>query len=152
MRREAQRELTALPADAWELRVALPWLIRPSFGVPDEGLAAEEREFIMETREWYEEWRRKNVDEPLEALQAAREEEVAKAAKAARAANDALERAPLQMTVSLFELRLGRPPTEAERATLAERLRTLGQRRVGEVVLELTADAAAAWLADPNAR
>jgi hypothetical protein len=41
---------------------------------------------------------------------------------------------------------------EAERTTLTERLRTLGQKRMGAAVLELTAEATSAWLADPNAR
>jgi hypothetical protein len=144
VRRVALQELAALPATAWEVRVALPWLIRLCFEVSVEGLAADEKDFIMETREWYEEWRRKNVDEPL---QEARQE-----AQAARQAAQQAQQEQAQQTTELFEMRLGRPTTEAERATLAERLRTLGQRRVGAVVLELTAEATSAWLADPNAR
>jgi hypothetical protein len=122
VRRDGQRDLRALPADAWELQVAQQWLIRLCFDVPTEGLAAEERESIMETREWYEEWHRKNVEEPQ-----------------------------LDLTLQLFELRLGRPPTETERITLAARLHTLGHERLGKVALTLNADAAAAWLADPKA-
>jgi hypothetical protein len=148
VRRLALRDLAALPEGAWERRVALPWLIRLCFEVPVEGLAAGEKDFIMETREWYEEWRRKNVDEPL---REARQEALA-ARQEALAARHAQMAQQAQQTTELFEMRLGRPTTEAERATLAERLRTLGQQRVGAVVLELGAEATAAWLADPSAR
>jgi hypothetical protein len=138
VRRAALHDLAALPEGAWEVQVARPWLIRLCFEVPVEGLADDERDVIMETREWYEEWHRKNVDEPL---------------REAREAAQQAQKAALQaQTTELFEMRLGRPTTEAERATLVERLRTLGQKRVGAVVLELTAEATAAWLADPNAR
>jgi hypothetical protein len=137
VRRDAQRDLAALPADAWETRVALPWLIRLHFEVPVQGLSAEERDFIMETREWFEQWHRQNVDEPLQ--------------KAKQAEKDALERGHLEMTVRLFELRLGRPLTDAEQTTLATRLRTLGHQRMGELVLAFSADTAAAWLAEPVA-
>jgi hypothetical protein len=51
----------------------------------------------------------------------------------------------------LYALRLGRPVTPAERATLRLRLDTSGPERVGAVVLQLAPDALAAWLADPNA-
>jgi hypothetical protein len=166
VRRQAQRDLAALSPGAWETQLALPWLIRLSFEVPIQGLGPEERELVMETREWFEEWHRKNVDEPLQAAAAALHaaEEAAKRAEenaqqaaereraAQQAAQQAAHEAQVQMTAQLFALRLGRPVTEAERATLAERLRTLGQEQVGKVVIERSADAAAAWLAHPNAR
>jgi hypothetical protein len=41
--------------------------------------------------------------------------------------------------------------TEAERATLAQRVERLGADRVLDVHYELAADALAAWLADPAA-
>lgn len=50
-----------------------------------------------------------------------------------------------------FERRLGRALSDDERATLAERLRTIGPVRLGDAVLDLTSDALAAWLADPDA-
>jgi hypothetical protein len=116
----------------------------------------------METREWFEEWHRKNVDEPLQAAAAAlhaaeeaarrAEENARQAAERERAAQQAAHEMQVQLTAQLFELRLGRPVTETERATLAERLRTLGQEQVGKVVRERSADAAAAWLAHPDAR
>ncbi|MFO0604036.1 MAG: Uma2 family endonuclease [Polyangiales bacterium] len=52
----------------------------------------------------------------------------------------------------LFARRLARPLTEAERATLRERLRTDGSERIGDLVLDLTPDALAAWLHTPEAR
>ncbi|MFT3774800.1 MAG: hypothetical protein QM820_56345 [Minicystis sp.] len=134
VRRGAQLDLAALPANAWEVRVALPWLVRLSFELPAEvvqGLSAEERDWVMETREWFEEWRRKNVEEPIQ---------------------QAKDEAHLGMMVELFEMRLGRPLTEAEHATIAGRLRALGRDRLSKLVLGSSADAAAAWLADPNAR
>ncbi|WP_433937317.1 hypothetical protein AB3662_22045 [Sorangium cellulosum] len=129
VRRAALRDLAALPEEAWERRVALPWLVRLSFEVPDQllpGLPSEERDFIMETREWYEQWN-------------------------ARRMKEAEERWQLQMTARLCAIRLGRPLTEAETATLAERLDRLREDRVGEVVLSSSAEALAAWLSDPNA-
>ena len=51
----------------------------------------------------------------------------------------------------MYERRLGRPLTDAEHRTLFERLATLGRDRIEDVVLSLTPDALAAWLADPAA-
>jgi hypothetical protein len=51
----------------------------------------------------------------------------------------------------VYEQRLGRPLTDAEHRTLFERLTTLGRARLGSVVLSLTPEALAAWLADPSA-
>ena len=50
-----------------------------------------------------------------------------------------------------FQRRLGRLVTAEEHRTLVRRLGTLGPARVGDVVLDLSSDALAAWLADPNA-
>ncbi len=148
VRRLALQDLAALARGGWEARLALPWLVRLVFEVPVEGLAADEKDIIMDTRQWYEEWHRKNVDEPLRAA----EQKVEAAQRAQEAAQEAARRTQEELTLQLFEMRLGRPPTEAERATLVERLRTLGQKRVGAVVRELSAEATAAWLADPSAR
>jgi hypothetical protein len=57
-----------------------------------------------------------------------------------------------QSLAHLFERRLGRPLHDDERALLRERNETLGPDRVGDVVLDLSADELAAWLADPGAR
>jgi flagellar biosynthesis/type III secretory pathway protein FliH len=50
------------------------------------------------------------------------------------------------------ERRLGRKLREDERACIRERIETLGPERVGDLVLDLSVDELAAWLADPNAR
>ena len=51
----------------------------------------------------------------------------------------------------MYEQRLGRPLTQAEHRALFERVTSLGRARIGSVVLSLTPDALAAWLADPAA-
>ena len=52
-----------------------------------------------------------------------------------------------------FGRRLRRPLTEPERATLSQRLTTLGPDRLGDVILDITeADALETWLHDPDAR
>lgn len=53
--------------------------------------------------------------------------------------------------VHQYERRLGRPLTVQEQHTLLDRLTRLGADRIGDVVLDLSAEALAAWLADPNA-
>ncbi|WP_437760702.1 hypothetical protein [Sorangium sp. So ce1389] len=160
VRRAALRDLAALPEEAWERRVALPWLVRLSFEVPEEllpGLPSEERDFIMETREWYEQWNARRMQEAKEAEERAqlRGHELG----LQRGHELGLQRGHelgqqlgrLQMASRVCTIRLGRPLTEAETAALAERLERLHEDRVGEVVLSLSADALAGWLADPNA-
>ncbi len=58
----------------------------------------------------------------------------------------------LQLVQHQFARRLGRPLTEGETATLLARFDTVGPDRLGDVVLDLTSDALADWLADPDAR
>jgi hypothetical protein len=58
----------------------------------------------------------------------------------------------LEMAMShMAERRLGRPLQQAEQAMLAQRLERLGAARVEDVILSFSADALAAWLADPSA-
>ncbi|AUX43517.1 hypothetical protein SOCE26_049660 [Sorangium cellulosum] len=137
VRRAALRDLAELPEDAWERRVALPWLVRLSFEVPEDllpALPAEERDLIVETREWFEQFTARRIKEGIQ-----------------EAIKEAEERGELQMTVRLCAMRLGRPLTEAEHAALAERLDRVGQDRVGEVVLSFTPEALATWLSAPDA-
>jgi hypothetical protein len=47
---------------------------------------------------------------------------------------------------------LGRELDEAERATLRERLGTLGADRVQDVGLDLSAEELGTWLSDPGAK
>jgi hypothetical protein len=51
----------------------------------------------------------------------------------------------------LFARRLGRALSDAERATLEQRLEVLDDDRLDDLVLTSGADALAAWLADPSA-
>ena len=55
-------------------------------------------------------------------------------------------------TLHLFERRLRRALTEAEHATVLDRLSVVGPARLGDVVLDLDGAQLAAWLADPDAR
>jgi hypothetical protein len=135
-------DLLALPEGAWEKALALPWLARLSFEVPDEVVDAseseEERELIMETREWFEQFQ-----------QQLREQGRKQGQTQGQAQGQAQGR--MQVLARQFEKRLGRALGETERAALAERLDRLGAERVGDVVLLLSAEALAAWLADPAA-
>jgi len=54
--------------------------------------------------------------------------------------------------VRVVERRLNRALSEDERLTVRERLSTLGPERLGDVVLDLSAEQLADWLADPDAR
>ncbi len=51
-----------------------------------------------------------------------------------------------------FERKLSRKLTEDEHRLLRERLHRLGADRLGDVALDLPADALGAWLSDPNAK
>lgn len=55
------------------------------------------------------------------------------------------------LLVMLYEMQLGRPLTEGEHATLMKRLGTLGNQRLLAAQQAQSAEALAAWLADPNA-
>jgi hypothetical protein len=55
------------------------------------------------------------------------------------------------MLVRLFEKRIGRPLDEGEKATLLQRLGALGSDRVIDVRDELSPEALASWLANPQA-
>lgn len=62
------------------------------------------------------------------------------------------ERGEQKTLVNLYEKRLGRTLSEDEHAVLLQRLGELGADRLLDVPLEMSADALAAWLADPMAR
>jgi hypothetical protein len=130
--REAIVDLCALPDEAWEKRVALPWLSRLRFEVPPEpaALSDEERATMTEIQEWFEQYQQNLRDE---GVKLGRDEGRA------------------QAIARLFERRLGRPFTDGERKVLTERLDLLGEDRMDDVLLGLDAGALAAWLADPAA-
>jgi hypothetical protein len=56
----------------------------------------------------------------------------------------------LKPLACLFERRLGRPLTSDEHYTLRERLDRLGAARLGDVALDFSPEALAAWLSDPE--
>ena len=56
-----------------------------------------------------------------------------------------------QELTSLFEHRLKRPLTPEEGPVLLARIETLSPERLRTIVLDLSAEALAAWLADPEA-
>ncbi|MCA9643874.1 MAG: hypothetical protein KC492_24440 [Myxococcales bacterium] len=145
VRLAAIRELLALPDDAWEKKVALPWLGRLRFEVPPDPASQsnEEREFIMETQAWFEQYQQQLRSE---GRREGRDEGRREGRDAGR------DEGRLLALTRLYARRLGRPLADAERVVLAERLERLGEDRLDEVVLELGADALAAWLADPAAR
>jgi hypothetical protein len=137
--RDAVRELIALPGDALERSIALPWLVRLCFEVPAEPSAhtaedAEEEEIVTEVQQWFEQLKQSLRDE-------ARREGLTEGRKERQ----------LRVLASQFEKKLGRPLTEAEHPVLAERLDRLGPDRLDDVRLGLSADALTTWLADPSA-
>ncbi|HLM72985.1 MAG TPA: hypothetical protein VK459_09850, partial [Polyangiaceae bacterium] len=149
VRRMALQDLAALPEDAWERRLAFPWLVRLSFEVPADlaaTLPPEERDLIMETQEWFEQFTARKVEEGVqEAVQEALPKAVQEALQGAK------ESWQLETMTRLCRRRLGRPPTEIEKAAIADRIDRLGEERVEEVILSSSADALSAWLADRNA-
>ncbi|WP_437610282.1 hypothetical protein WMF20_02195 [Sorangium sp. So ce834] len=145
--RDAIRELAALPEDAWERSVALPWLVRLRFETQAEPSArgaedAEEEEIVTEVQQWFEQLKQSIRDEARkEALQEGLKEGL----------KEGLRAGQLQALAAQFEKKLGRPLAETERSVLAERFDRLGLDRLDDVRLELSSDALAAWLADPAA-
>jgi flagellar biosynthesis/type III secretory pathway protein FliH len=97
-------------------------------------LSPEEKEIAMDMQEWFKEFERelkaKGVEESEQRI---------------------LEKGRmegLEPLVHQFERRLARPLTASERATLVERLREQGAKRVGDVVLDLSPEDLATWLAE----
>ncbi|WP_437546078.1 hypothetical protein WME97_41280 [Sorangium sp. So ce367] len=146
--RDAIRELVALPDDAWERGIALPWLARLCFETPAEPSArtaedAEEEEIVTEVQQWFEQLKQSLRDEARkEGLQEGRKEGLQEGRKEGQ----------LRVLARQFEKKLGRPLTEMEHSVLAERFERLGADRLDDARLALPPEALAAWLADPTAR
>jgi hypothetical protein len=132
IRMEAIKDLMALPEGAWERAVALPWLQRLSLEVPTDPAERtdEERDFIMETREWFEQYK----------AQVERTGEL-KGERKGRADTFA----------ETFAWRLGRPLTESERQVLEVKVERHGAKEVTAVLFGSTVEALAAWLSDAAA-
>ena len=101
-------------------------------------LPVEEREFIMEAREWFERFQ-------AERMQQAEERGLL------RGQNQGKLEGQIQNMARLCEIRLGRSLTDAEHAALASRFDRVGPDRIGQVVLSFSAEALGAWLANPHA-
>ncbi|WP_437307407.1 hypothetical protein [Sorangium sp. So ce388] len=141
--RDAIHELAALPDDAWEKSIALPWLARLCFETPAEpsaraALDTEEEEIVTEAQQWFEQLKQSIKDE-------ARKEALQEGLK------EGFKEGQMRTLARQLEKKLGRPLAEAERSVLAERLERLGPDRLDDVILELPAGTLAAWLADPAA-
>lgn len=126
-------DLMALPDEAWEKRKALPWLTRLHFEVPVDPSEPmdEEMNLIMETREWFEQYKKQLRDE---------------------AWKEGLGEGRVGILTRQFAMRLERPLSENEGVVVSRRLHELGEERLSSVLLSLSTDALADWLADPAAR
>lgn len=123
--RDALQDLLALPPGSWERRVALPVFVRLSFDLPPDphDRTQEEEELAVTSQQM------------VEALQ-----------------REAMERGAADTLTHQFERRLKRALREDERARVRKRTESLGPDRLGDVVLDLSVEELAAWLADPDAR
>lgn len=137
---DAIEEVLALPDDAWEKRIALPWLVRLGFVTP-EGAGTKEAA-MNEVRGWFDRYERGLIKQGLaQGLQKGRRE----------GRREGRLETQRRMLARLFERRLERPLTAGERARLRERLTRLGEERIAEVLLEASTQELTAWLADPPA-
>ncbi|MFO0647297.1 MAG: hypothetical protein U0326_13750 [Polyangiales bacterium] len=127
-------DLAALPADSHERMIALPPLHHLRIASPED-LPMKEFDKFMQTTQ-------KLIDEHE---QASKE----------KARNEGLERGLTQGLAPLVRQasrKLGRALTDDERRSLTARLDTLGPERLGDAVLDLSADELDRWIADPAAR
>jgi hypothetical protein len=127
--RDALRELLALPHDRWERAAALPVFARLRFELPEDphDRTAEEEELAVTSQQIVEALERKAMEKGM-------------------------EKGAARTLVHQFERRLSRALREDEQARLHARTAALGPDRLGDLVLDLSADELAAWLADPAAR
>ncbi|MEZ4409617.1 MAG: hypothetical protein R3A52_24565 [Polyangiales bacterium] len=130
--RGAVEDLRALPDGAWERRVLTPLLELLRQELPRMGVGVytpeEDAMRYAEAQRIYEEKLRE------------REEQ-------GRVEGRVEGLTPL---ARLFERKLGRALTDAERASLAGRFDTVGPARLGDVAFELDGTALDAWLNDPT--
>lgn len=131
-------DLAALPADSHERMIALPQLHHLRIASPED-LPMKAYDKFMQTTQ-------KLIDEHE---QASKE----------KARNEGLQRGlerglaqGLALLVRLASRKLGRALTDDERRTLTARLDTLGPERLGDAVLDLSADELDRWISDPAAR
>ncbi|MEZ4294427.1 MAG: hypothetical protein R3B70_05590 [Polyangiaceae bacterium] len=134
----AVQDLAELPVDAWERLLLAPIMVSLQAKIanaqPTRALSEEEKELLV------------NGLKMLEAI----ENKGWKRGKREGRAEGVRE--GMEPLLHLFTRRLGAPLTSAQEKTILRRMTTLGPDRLGDVVLDLDANALAAWLADSNAR
>ncbi len=158
VRLQAMRELRELPADAWEKELAFPWLNRLYYDVPDPAALPEgdDKELAMDIRAWQAEYDR-NLKVRVEAeLRSQIERELTPRIERELTSQIERELTPriereleeklMRERAHLFERKLGRSLTTTERETLAARVHDLGAERVGDLLLDLSAQDLAVWL------
>ncbi len=147
--RDARRDLLALPPDSWERTAAIPVFARLRFELPQDphDRTAEEEELAVTSQQMVEALERKAREEGMEkGMEKGMEEGME------RGMEKGMEKGAVSTLAHQFERRLRRALRDDERARLHERTATLGPDRLGDLVLDLSADQLAAWLADPDAR
>lgn len=129
VRRDALRELWALPHHAWEKKLAHPWLVRVGWDVPvDELQAPEDKEIVMDIQAWYKTFIETHDREVEERVARKYEEQMA------------------NHLVRQFERRVGRKLSADERETLGAGIKTYGSEYLTDLVLDLSGPDLAAWL------
>jgi hypothetical protein len=170
VRRDALHELRALPNDAWEKQLALPWLVQLGLEVPvDRLVTPEDKEFVMDIQVWFQDFceQQKRIGREqaqlevearlaeerrlLEALRAEERRQLEALRAEERRQLEALraeERrdAELKQLVHQFERRVGRRLTGDERDVLAACVKTQGSEYIADLVLDLSGPELAAWL------
>jgi hypothetical protein len=132
--KRAVAELLRLPKDAWEHRL-LAILIQWRHEITLEGVRSDDDEDFMQTTRF-----------SLEAYeQQLRDEGISQGIS--RGISQGISQGSLKVTARQIERRLGRTLTTAERDHLAARIATEGPERVGDLVLDLSPEALAAWVA-----
>ena len=139
--RAAIADLVAMPRDAWEPTVVGPIILQFRLALPAEPSqrTPEEEEFLMTAQEYYKEIIRTGIAE-------GRAEGRAEGKAEGRAEGRA--EGTRTLLAHQVERRIRRPLSEAELGTLHARIDALGAEQVSDIVIDLSPDALAAWLAE----
>lgn len=131
--RAAIADLAALPPGAWERMVIGPLIIQFRLALPaePEQRTPDEEEMFMNAQEFI-----RDLEQKAEQTGKKIGEQVGRG-QGMRA-----------LLVHLTERRLRRPLSETERLALNDRIETLGAEQVSDVVIDLSPEALAAWLAE----
>lgn len=125
--RQAVAELKRLPPEAREVQIAMRILVECRIEIAEDPVhrTLEDEDFVMNTQEIVDAMERKFLENG--------------------------RREGMKPLARQFERRLQRPLTGDEIEVLLRRLDTLGAERLGDVVLDLSPEALASWLAAPDA-